>query len=655
MRGCRGAVLWAVAALAAGAAGGRPEDEFTNLLPLGILVPLSSEGGGAFMEGQWRSVAVAAVETARQFNARNASFYPAFGSVGDCSLTLDATFVLDTMSSETGAVSAYTYFVDSTDGTAKDIEFDYRHPLRSVIGPARSAEALPVALLGGLNEIPVISYWATSPDLDAARFSTFARTIPADTAMAAALAAVLGNYGWDKVYVLYVSDAYGTALAEFLSDECARFGFTPSLNAFEEGNALAIEHAADVLAHADARVTVIIAFDDDLPAIAAAFEARGLVGAQRVWLFAEANSAAVIAGQGAAFAGAARVASNVVPIDRDARWSVWVAHWRGLDVANFNFTRTAGRYAALEPGYFADERPSVYTSYAIDAVATVALAACALEAAGDEASVANFLDAVGALDVADGVSGHVAFNDDLSRDPATSSFTLMNYRADAAARSADQWTSVGIWTLGDGLALDEPFVFGDGTADTPKDSVFECAGGSYWSDDTQNCVDCPPGRERDGNECVGCTPGRFRSSALELCQRCDAFTYQPDHNTSECVPCGPHSRRYPAQVEDIYMYLETSKNDKLLEQILDAYLRRRFCLSSPLFERRRFDSIPVRPSAQVRGHRGVLPLRDGHLPLHLMQPAARDDRDPARAHRRAPPASPASDRARGRSRSDAVA
>ena len=79
-----------------------------DLLPLGVLTPFSktTKKGitSAYEGGRWRSVAVAIVETARQFNARNGSFYEAFGMIETCNVSFHPEIVvLDTNARAFGA------------------------------------------------------------------------------------------------------------------------------------------------------------------------------------------------------------------------------------------------------------------------------------------------------------------------------------------------------------------------------------------------------------------------------------------------------------------------------------------------------------------------------------------------------------------------
>lgn len=96
-------LLQAIAVVAGALAAPSPDP-----LPLGVLTPFSmtTKKGitSAYQGGRWRSVAVAIVETARQFNARNGSFYEAFGMIETCNVSFDPEIVvLDTNAKAFGA------------------------------------------------------------------------------------------------------------------------------------------------------------------------------------------------------------------------------------------------------------------------------------------------------------------------------------------------------------------------------------------------------------------------------------------------------------------------------------------------------------------------------------------------------------------------
>ncbi|XP_071081755.1 uncharacterized protein [Haliotis cracherodii] len=81
----------------------------------------------------------------------------------------------------------------------------------AVIGSLSSDSTIPLArFFNGLN-IPVLSYAASSPDLDdRVNFPSFLRTVPSDVQQAKAMVQVITDMGWEYVSLLYVSNNYGT-------------------------------------------------------------------------------------------------------------------------------------------------------------------------------------------------------------------------------------------------------------------------------------------------------------------------------------------------------------------------------------------------------------------------------------------------------------
>uniref|UniRef100_A0A1I8HYJ0 ANF_receptor domain-containing protein n=1 Tax=Macrostomum lignano TaxID=282301 RepID=A0A1I8HYJ0_9PLAT len=81
-----------------------------------------------------------------------------------------------------------------------------------VIGPATTDSAVSLAPLLNDFGIPLVSYSASGPGLsDRSAYPNFFRTIPSDTAQFDAIGAVLKQYNWTHIGILYTTDAYGTA------------------------------------------------------------------------------------------------------------------------------------------------------------------------------------------------------------------------------------------------------------------------------------------------------------------------------------------------------------------------------------------------------------------------------------------------------------
>lgn len=117
----------------------------------------------------WLTVAMSGLIGMDMFNNRDSTFIEEYRGL-DCPVYFNYT-MYDDRSTPVGAMIAY-----------RSREHDI------LVGPARSVASVPTAIVGGIDHIPQMSYWATSPALDDKDYYTYyMRTIPADSALAQAL------------------------------------------------------------------------------------------------------------------------------------------------------------------------------------------------------------------------------------------------------------------------------------------------------------------------------------------------------------------------------------------------------------------------------------------------------------------------------------
>ena len=150
---------------------------------------------------------------------------------------------------------------------------DVSDPLHVVIGASRSSASIPTAMVSGIDDIPQISYWATSSDLDNNYlYPYFMRTIPIDEASGKAAAEILGSWGMKSIGVLYVNDAYGTSYMEGFVAECAGLDIVTHTSGFVDANSDSITAAVELLAEDDGKdlqAVFFICFDGDFVEIVA--------------------------------------------------------------------------------------------------------------------------------------------------------------------------------------------------------------------------------------------------------------------------------------------------------------------------------------------------------------------------------------------------
>jgi len=193
-------LFWAIAATGAALA-----EANVTTFDLGMFYRETAGVAGENVMGDtWASVQWSGLKAIKDWNAKDGSVLPFLGTAKDTNcgggLELNSQYLLDTQSTGTGSVTAYrTMAQDLPDG---------------IVGAARSACSTPIALLGGIDAVPQISYWSTSTDLDdQGDFPYFMRTIPDDGKIAIGAADFMKQNDMKTIAVIYVNDGYGSAYA----------------------------------------------------------------------------------------------------------------------------------------------------------------------------------------------------------------------------------------------------------------------------------------------------------------------------------------------------------------------------------------------------------------------------------------------------------
>ena len=139
--------------------------------------------GTCWLDSTWKAVAVAGIAAVHDFNERVGTFAPRLASdaMHACDKQISVS-VLD--SGSTGPASLAQFAGALYSSVPPDV----------LVGAARSTSSKSVAQLAGVKDIPQISYWSTSAELDqTSSYPRFMRTIPSDTAVASALCSF-----WDE-------------------------------------------------------------------------------------------------------------------------------------------------------------------------------------------------------------------------------------------------------------------------------------------------------------------------------------------------------------------------------------------------------------------------------------------------------------------------
>ncbi|KAL9954461.1 hypothetical protein ACROYT_G042002 [Oculina patagonica] len=97
-------------------------------------------------------------------------------------------------------------------------------PVSMLIGPYDSASAVQIGSLLSVENIPIISFAATSDELSSAQFRYFLRTVPPDRQQARVQADLLEHFKWKYVGTVALGDSYGRFGVSALQNESHKRG-----------------------------------------------------------------------------------------------------------------------------------------------------------------------------------------------------------------------------------------------------------------------------------------------------------------------------------------------------------------------------------------------------------------------------------------------
>ena len=117
---------------------------------IGLILPQTTSVGEPFPGVTWKQVVCASRLAVHHVNTKNETVVPNLASMAANLSILTANFY-DTGYSARPAVVAYRQL--KADGAT------------AMVAAARSAVSMPLALLGGIDQMPQCSYWSSSPDL----------------------------------------------------------------------------------------------------------------------------------------------------------------------------------------------------------------------------------------------------------------------------------------------------------------------------------------------------------------------------------------------------------------------------------------------------------------------------------------------------------
>mmetsp|Transcript_82729 Transcript_82729/g.233828 ORF Transcript_82729/g.233828 Transcript_82729/m.233828 type:complete len:916 (-) Transcript_82729:46-2793(-) len=431
-----------------------------HTLDLGLFMPVTEDLAFTFRKDPQRSWSAMSLLAVDHFNRRDSSVVAALADYASCPIQFNNSFV------DTGwkAENVVEQYIESY--KRDDVNYDL------IVGPARSACSVPVATLAGIDKIPQVSYWSTSPSLeDKSAYPYFSRTIPSDSDMSYAVAQLMHNFDYDFMGIVHLSDAYGQAYAEALVTEAAVLGVSVTSKGFTSGSTEAIDIALSRMKDANLNVFILVCFDEDFVYVMTKAEELGLLGKGKLWIFTDGVDLSGMLSSlddsvRAKLHGSARILASSC-VGNTANEAL-VASWNSQTDMSFFNDQIPGDYAApwIIPEVFTTDQywDESVVCYVYDAVMSQGLAACnAWAALGDEATSADRLQYLRDLTFL-GPSGTVVFEDNGNRDPVTGYYILQNVVLD---ESGEPYVEMrGTWALETGWNTAQ-ITFSDGTNNPP--------------------------------------------------------------------------------------------------------------------------------------------------------------------------------------------
>ena len=461
-----------------------------------VRYPTAESCGASFVDGTcwlsegWQAILVAALKAIADFNNREGAFAPLLAGeeMAQCDKQISYS-LLDSGSTGPTSVLASTSTM-------------YSWPVPNVIiGPARSTSSQASATVLGVADIPQISYWATSTDLDDTRlYPRFMRTIPTDLAPATSICKLWAvDLGLRQAAILFTSDSFGTAYRDGALAACDAFGVNVFDFEFEAASPTSMAHAVAQLAETRVEVVLCISIgaQDTAVIVAEALE-LGLMGVGSSWAFTDGLSAgdvnAIVEQLGeeaqAALHGSLQIRA-VGATDDNPRWAAFADEWWPNQQPS-DFNPELPKDWQLSDDFFSTFSPRTsgelmhIGTFEYDAIVAAGIYACRIIPQGplplDFGT--RFWEFKQNMTV-EGLTGVVGFDEVGNRDIATATVQLFNLLPGAdgfetsvvAQFNNDAWT----WVGGDRVASGVVFNRNDSTppTDPPEeqdemtDSMFE--------------------------------------------------------------------------------------------------------------------------------------------------------------------------------------
>lgn len=431
-------------------------------------------------------------------------------------------------------------------------------PVVAVVGTGNSRSSILVSNLLEVEDIPLISYAATSDELSSSAYPSFFRTVPPDRFQSKVMADIAHEFKWRYVAAIAQDDAYGRSGIEFLQKHTKPLGICIAYENYFPANEgeqrrKKIETIIEELKDME-EVGVIILYCTSQPAVAVLEEAMRQGLEARTWVASEAwgNHDRVIKKKhlqpilqgmlGVVFTDVTVPSYKRYLLSRTSAYrpEPWWRHfWEREFDCTFNITPSDGikqcsNHLEVTESVFENSLSDSKATYVINAVYAIAHALDAifkckslpvsqcpqLEPYIEPRDVLDFLKKVNFTSEVSKVS----FDDN---GDSLASYSIINYRSGKDSKAGGRVETVGTWEVGKLNLNTSLIIWNNGLTGTVPRSV---------------CSEiCKPGfrQTRELNccwQCIRCSQDTITSTSGAMnCTPC-AVDHISNEERTQCIP-----------------------------------------------------------------------------------------------------------------------
>ncbi|XP_074627335.1 extracellular calcium-sensing receptor-like [Acropora palmata] len=195
-------------------------------------------------------------------------------------------------------VHKFAFIDPSLNGTCAILPKEQLAPVVAVVGTGTSRSSILVSNLLEVEDIPLISYAATSDELSSSAYPSFFRTVPPDRFQSKVMSDIAKHFHWTYVAAVAADDAYGRSGIDFFRKQSKLQGICIAYNnifPINDERDAKIKTIIEELKQME-NVGVIVLYCDSTSALSVLREAKSQKLEGRIWIASEAwgNNDAVI-------------------------------------------------------------------------------------------------------------------------------------------------------------------------------------------------------------------------------------------------------------------------------------------------------------------------------------------------------------------------